>query len=119
MLSADLVEVVFVLDVADDLLQHVLDGDQAGDAAVLVDHDRHVVARGAELAQQDVEALGFGNEDRRAQHVAQVELAPGEIAQQVLGEQDAEHVVLAFADRPESASARVRAPPRRSAPGCR
>src|SRR6476469_9563344 len=37
--------VVLVVDVADDLLQHVLDRDQAGDAAVLVDDDRHVVAR--------------------------------------------------------------------------
>ena len=44
-----LVEVVLVLDVADDLLEHVLDRDQPGDAAVLVDHDRDVVAVLAEL----------------------------------------------------------------------
>jgi hypothetical protein len=36
--------VVFVLDVADDLLQDVLDGDEARDAAVLVDDDGDVVA---------------------------------------------------------------------------
>jgi hypothetical protein len=94
-----LVEVVLVLDVADDLFQHVLDGDQTGDAAVFVDHDRHVVARRPEFSQQNVQALRFGNEDRRAQRVAQVEFLAGEIAQQILGEQDAEHVVLAFADR--------------------
>jgi hypothetical protein len=39
------VVVVLVVDVADDLLEHVLDGDEAGDAAVLVDDDRHVAAR--------------------------------------------------------------------------
>ena len=37
-------DVELVVDLADDLLDHVLDGAQAGDAAVLVDHDRHVVA---------------------------------------------------------------------------
>ena len=67
------VEVVLVLDVADDLLQHVLDGDEARDAAVLVDDDRDVVAVGAELAQQHVEALRLGDEHRRPQRVAQVE----------------------------------------------
>src|SRR5690606_1742902 len=34
--------VVLVVDLADDFLQHVLDRHEAGDAAVLVDHDRHV-----------------------------------------------------------------------------
>ena len=42
--GGDLVRVVLVCDLADDLLQHVLDGDQAGDCAVLVDEQRHVVA---------------------------------------------------------------------------
>ena len=41
-------------------------------------------ARHAELAQQHVETLDSGHEDCGAQHVAQVELAPGEVAQQVL-----------------------------------
>ena len=52
-----LVEVVLVLDVADDLLEHVLDRHEARHAAVFVDDDRDVVAVGAELAQQHVEAL--------------------------------------------------------------
>jgi hypothetical protein len=59
----------------DDLLEHVLDRHQAGHAAVLVDHDRHVVAAGAELAQQHVEALRLGHEHRRAQHLAHVEFS--------------------------------------------
>ena len=103
---ARLVEVVLVLDVADDLLEHVLDGDQAGHAAVLVHDDRHVVAAGAEFAQQHVQALGLGHEDRRAQHLAHVErLLAGVVAQQVLGEQHADHVVAVLADHRE---ARVR-----------
>ena len=61
-----LVEVVLVLDVADDLLQHVLDRDEAGHAAVLVDDDRDVVAVRAEIAQEDVQSLRFGHEHRRA-----------------------------------------------------
>src|SRR4030095_5843329 len=43
-------------------------GDRARGAAVFVDHDGHVVAAGAELAQQHVEALRLGDEDRGAQH---------------------------------------------------
>src|SRR3546814_18489919 len=50
--------VVLVVDLADDLLQHVLDGEMAGDAAVLVDDDRPVVARLAELAKQHVQGIG-------------------------------------------------------------
>src|SRR5690606_17775150 len=49
-------DVVFVLDVADDLLEHILDGHQARHAAVFVDDDGHVAVVGAELAQQHVEA---------------------------------------------------------------
>ena len=68
-----LVEVVFVLDVADDLLEHVLDRDEARHAAVLVDDDRDVVAVGAEVAQQHVEALRLGHEHGGPQRLAQVE----------------------------------------------
>ena len=47
-----LVDVELVLDLADDLLDHILEGDQAGDAAELVDDDGHVVARAAKFALQ-------------------------------------------------------------------
>jgi hypothetical protein len=52
-----------------------------------------VVAVDAEFAQQHVQALRFGDEHGRAQRVAQVEFFLGVIAQQVLGEQDADDVV--------------------------
>src|SRR5690606_22257930 len=53
--------VVLVVDLAADLLEHVLDRHQSGHAAILVDHDRHVVARLAEFAQQHVELLRLGD----------------------------------------------------------
>ena len=98
-----LVEVVLVLDVADDLLQHVLDRDEARHAAVLVDDDRDVVAVGAELAQQHVEALRLRHEHRGPQRLAQVEaLRVRVVAQQLLREQDADDVVLVLADHREA-----------------
>ena len=51
-LAADVLvvlDVELIVDLADDLLDHVLDGDQARDAAVFIDHDRHVIAVAAEL----------------------------------------------------------------------
>ena len=59
---------MLVIDIADDLFDHVLDREQAGYAAVLVDDDGHVVAIGAELLEQDVQPLAFRNEDGRPQH---------------------------------------------------
>ncbi|MCY1231135.1 hypothetical protein D9M72_435720 [compost metagenome] len=99
------VQVELILDIADDLLEHVLDRHQPGHAAVLVDDDGDMVAVDAEFAQQDIQALGFGDEHRRAQRFAQVEGGIGVVAQQVLGQQDADDVVTAaFIDR----EARVR-----------
>ena len=90
-----LVDIVLVVDVADDLLEHVLDRDEAGDAAVFVDDDRHVVAREAEFLEQDVEALGFGNHRDRPQQRADVaRTRPWRDSAAVLGEQDAEDLVL-------------------------
>ncbi|CAM2151793.1 hypothetical protein PT2222_270013 [Paraburkholderia tropica] len=98
--AAFLVEVVFVLDVADDLLQHVLDRDQAGHAAVFVHDDGDVIAVLPEVVQQHVQALRLGDEHGRAQHAAHVEFLLGVIAQQILREQHADHVVaIAFVDR--------------------
>ena len=100
-----IVVIVFVFDFTDDLFEHVFDGEQAGDAAVFVDHEREVIAVAAKFAQQHIQPLGFGDEDRRAQHRAQRETVLLVIAQQVFGEQDADHVVArAVIDR----KARVR-----------
>jgi UTP-glucose-1-phosphate uridylyltransferase len=55
----------------------------------------------ARNSQQHVQALGLGHEGGRAQQVLDVEAVAvllEDQRQQVLGEQDAEHVVVAFAD---------------------
>ena len=58
--------VVLVGDLADDLLDDVLDRHQAGGAAVLVDDDRHVRLVALHLAQQVVHRLALGHEVQRA-----------------------------------------------------
>ena len=58
--------VVLVGDLADDLLEDVLDGDQARGAAVLVDDDGEVGLVALHLAQQVVDRLALGHEGHRA-----------------------------------------------------
>jgi hypothetical protein len=41
--------IVLVTDIADDLLDDVLDRRQSGDATILIDDDRHVIAAFAKL----------------------------------------------------------------------
>src|SRR5271166_1730843 len=57
----DLIGVVLVGDLADDLLQHVLDRHQPRGGPVFVDQQRHVVAVALHLAQQLVKRLGVGH----------------------------------------------------------
>ncbi len=59
-------EVVLVLDLADDLLEDVLDRDDALGAAVLVDDDGERLVRLPQLAQEDAEVLRLRNHVRRA-----------------------------------------------------
>ncbi len=61
--------VMLVGDVAHDFLDDVLDGHQPVDAAVLVDHQRHVHPRGAHLAQQVEHGLRRRHEQRLAEQV--------------------------------------------------
>ena len=93
---------VLVGDLADDLLEDVLDGDQAGGAAVLVDDDRDVDALGLHLAQQLVDRLGL-------RHEAGVRITSSTVgrrrsaaswaaADEVLEVDDADHVVDVLAD---------------------
>src|SRR5207244_215471 len=55
--------VELVLDLAHDLLDDVLEGDQAGGAPVLVHHDRHVRAALLEVPLQRVERAALGDEE--------------------------------------------------------
>ena len=69
----DLLDVVLVLDIAHDLLDHVLDGDETVDTAELVHHHRHVHARKTHLQQQIEHAHGGRDEQHLADDVAQAE----------------------------------------------
>ena len=62
-------EVELVLDVADDLLEEVLERHDAGGGAVLVDDDRHVLVRPPELAEQSAEILRLRHDVRRAEEL--------------------------------------------------
>ncbi len=115
--AADLFRLVFdvvefVVNLADDELKDVLDGHQAGDAAELVHHDGHVVALFAKLLEQPVDPLALGHDHRGAQDILQLQRLAGVVAaeperQQILGEQDALHVILVLVDHREAGVARL------------
>ena len=94
--------VVLVGDLADDLLDDVLDGDQPGGAAVLVDDDREVVLVALHLAQQVVDRLALGHEVHGPHHLGDgmpAGLGGGvEPAGDVLEVEQAAHVVAVLAD---------------------
>ena len=56
--------VVLILDVADDFLEHVLDGDKAARAAVLIESYGDVLLAGAEFLQERSDGFRLGNEER-------------------------------------------------------
>ncbi len=59
-----LVDVVFILNLADDLFQNILERHDAGGAAELVDHDRQVTGAALKIAELAVERLRLGHERR-------------------------------------------------------
>ena len=89
-----LVDVVLVLDLADDLLDQVLDRDQPVDAAELVDHHRDVGARLAHLHQQVEDRQRRRDEQHLAQQPRELRRAAvGDRRQHVLDVDEADHVV--------------------------
>ena len=118
-----LLDVVLVDDLADQLLDEVLERDQAGGAAVLVDDDRHVELLGLHLAQQLGDPLGLGHERApggASSRTGVVAPAVALGAHEVLGVDDADDVVDALADDRDAAVAVEDArPPSRRRPGSR
>jgi hypothetical protein len=55
---------VLVEHLADDLLDEVLQRDDAGGAAVLVDDDGHLIAARAQLRHDGIQVDGFGHPQR-------------------------------------------------------
>ena len=87
--------VVLVLDLAHDLLDEVLDGDEAGRAAVLVEDDGDVDATSLQAVQEVVDEHRLGHEERRAHEAADGgwPIVADEVGQQVLGVEEAHDVV--------------------------
>ena len=87
--------VILVVDLADNLLQDVLQRDQSARAAILIDDDGHVDVVLLEVAQEVVDHLGLGHEVGRTDETLPAKaLGLGEMGQQVLDIEDATDVVL-------------------------
>ena len=103
--------IVFVVNVADDLLDDVFDGGQARHAAVFVDHDGHVIVAFPELGEQRIQAFALGDVDDRAENFGDLNRVAGvilpEITQQVLGQHDAGHLVAVLAHHRKPGMARI------------
>jgi len=86
--------VELVLYLPDDLLDDVLEADDARHAAVLVHRDGDVHVAPAELAEERVDALGLRDEVGLAQEVGEREVPPlHEGGEEVLGVEDADDLV--------------------------
>ena len=95
--------VEFVFDVAQNLLDYILQRYQAADAAVFVHHHGQVVVHIAKLFKQHVQRLALGHEHGWAQHVFELELFGIEgVFEQVFGVQDAEHVIFVVGNHGEA-----------------
>ena len=90
-------DVVFVPDLADDLLEQVLHRDEARGAAVLIDDDRHVSLLPLQLLQQLGRALALRHEVRRPHQRGQRRLGARRQRHEIFHEHDAENVVEVLA----------------------
>ena len=86
--------VVLVVDLAHNLLDDVLEGDEAEGASELVDNDGDVDLAGLEVAQEVVNLLGLGNEEGGTDEGLPTEtVALGQMGKKVLDVEDALDVV--------------------------
>ncbi len=96
-LDLGILVVMLVLDLAHDLLDDVLEGHDAADAAELVDDDRHVKSVRLHLAEEHADPLRLGDEGDRGPHEledrAGAVTALLEQAEYVLGVENPLHVV--------------------------
>src|SRR5690606_26807636 len=104
--------VVLVVDLPDDLLEDVLEGDDAGGAAVLVDHDGQVVAAAAQGGQEVGEVPGLRDDEGRGHDRADRGGGPIVVghAVDVLHVDHAHHVVQVLTDDGEAGLARGHGP---------
>ena len=76
LLDVGILPVVFVDDLADDLLEDVLDRDQPRSAAVFVDDDRNVLLVALHLLEEHIGQLALRHENRRTHRLGHRHLTP-------------------------------------------
>ena len=76
-------QVELVLDLADDLLEHVLERDDPLHVAVLVDDDRHVLVRAAELGQERRDVLRLRDDVRGPQDLLDLDVGHAALVHRV------------------------------------
>src|SRR5690554_4216327 len=92
------IKVVFVLNLTNYLFKHIFNGDQAGGAAILVNHDGHVIAVFLEFLEQLIKALALGHEcewPKDFTYMIPVEIIAQCQWQQVFGQEYANNVIRA------------------------
>ena len=90
---------MLVLDLADDFLDKVFDGDDAVRAGIFIDDDGQMRAFRAHVGQHVQRAPGLRHEQRLAHQLLPVlrrRLAPGEVGENILDKDHADHVVERF-----------------------
>ncbi len=95
-----ILDVMLIIDLADDLFDDILDGDQAAHTAIFVDHHGNVIMAAAKFLEQHVETLALRHEYHRAHVFAYLEILIRRSLQpqQVLGEQDSQNLIAILAD---------------------
>src|SRR5437879_716996 len=104
--------IIFVLDLADNLLHEILDRHESDRASVLVDHQRHVPPLGLQSAEELRQRLRCGDEERLP-HDRRDRLLEVDDAEEIENGDDADHVENALpedrqAGEPELANERER-----------
>jgi hypothetical protein len=95
LLDQALLLVELVADLADQLLEEVLEADEPRGTSVFVHHDGEVELLGLELPQQGVGPLGPRHEIGRVKLGAEVEVLrqPAEVGQEILGVEDPDDLI--------------------------
>ena len=66
------VVIKLVLDVTDDLLEHILNRDDSAQPPVFIVDHRQMISVSAKLLEQHIQALAFRNTRGRTQKIAQI-----------------------------------------------
>ncbi len=74
-------DVKFVVNLSHDLLEDILQGNEAQNAAKFIDDDGQADVTRAQLQKQFARGLGLWDDEHLAQHAAQIERRRGEIAE--------------------------------------